>query len=624
MSNVLAIIQSAYQGTIQGRPLETVSSVNIPAVIPVLAVAYVTYRVALNMIDRTTKAARHAQLVKIANGARAERDAKHDKMVRMFKLDERITAAERKILESTAMQILDALEKKELTAKEVMRAFCKQSVRANRELLAVTEEFYDEAMEAAEEADKLIQSGRWKRSELPLLGLPISVKDQYQQKGALSTCGLAVRAQTRDTEDGVLVGVLRKRGAIPFVRSNVPQSLMLPESVNLIWGESKNPWDLKRTPGGSSGGEGSLVGGRASPLGLGTDIAGSIRIPAAYNGIYGMRPTPTRSTCYSMRYPHLRNISGNTAVLSAAGPLAKSVEDMKLVLEPWLSDPEIRKLDPFIPDVPWREDVYTGKKGKAKLRIGFCEDMYEVFHACETAKRAVREVKTQMKKLGHECVDFKIPNTKEIQLTLSAVLSADGNMRWIKKGAEGEDLHEYYGLTDAGNALPRWVRPIVVQMMKLLGQERMARVFGAIGIKTVDEHWEDIKDKKQYQEDIVRAFDAADIDVLISPALALPAVPLGMSKNLLPTYIYMFYWNLMHWPAGVAPVTRIRANEAHYNNPDAPQDMLTKAAKKVMKGSEGLPMSVQVVARPFQDELIMRVMADIEKTIDFKDEPAWM
>ena len=129
-----------------------------------------------------------------------------------------------------------------------------------------------------------------------LLGVPISVKDCIALKGALQTGGLQCRTGEvhRSSEDSLIVHVLRQAGAIPICRGNVSQVMMLPESSNNIWGTTLNPWDLSRTPGGSSGGEGALVAMKCVPLAVGSDIGGSIRIPATYCGVTGFKPTPSR------------------------------------------------------------------------------------------------------------------------------------------------------------------------------------------------------------------------------------------------------------------------------------------------------------------------------------------
>ena len=144
-----------------------------------------------------------------------------------------------------------------------------------------------------------------KEQQIGLLeGLPISVKDQFDQKGFHSTCGMMARLDAPKRQDGLLLAKLRAQGAIPFVRSNAPQLCLAPESDNRIWGATRNPYNLARTSGGSSGGESALLASGASPLGIGTDIGGSVRIPACYCGLAAFKPSSAR---VSSKVKHKKN-----------------------------------------------------------------------------------------------------------------------------------------------------------------------------------------------------------------------------------------------------------------------------------------------------------------------------
>ena len=134
------------------------------------------------------------------------------------------------------------------------------------------------------------------------------MKDCIDQKGADSTCGAASRVLAPSAEDGLVVRLLREAGALPFVRSNVPQLLMMPDSENFIFGRTNNPYCAKRGPGGSSGGEAALVAAGCSIMGVGSDIGGSIRNPAHFSGVCGFKPTPQRMTRKGCAIPRL-NVS---------------------------------------------------------------------------------------------------------------------------------------------------------------------------------------------------------------------------------------------------------------------------------------------------------------------------
>ena len=152
---------------------------------------------------------------------------------------------------------------------------------------------FEDALKEAIQCDKETKNGK---SRGPLHGIPVSIKDELHVAGTVTTIGLAARSDNIILEDGLIVENLRRHGAIPFVKTNVPQLLMIPETENIVFGVTKNPFDVERTPGGSSGGEGALIASRCSPIGIGTDMGGSIRIPSAFCGIYGFKPSSIRTT----------------------------------------------------------------------------------------------------------------------------------------------------------------------------------------------------------------------------------------------------------------------------------------------------------------------------------------
>lgn len=169
-----------------------------------------------------------------------------------------------------------------------------------------------------------------------------------------------------EKEHGVIVSILFEAGAIPFVKTNAPQLLLINETNNWIWGRAINPWDKHRSTGGSSGGEGGIVAMGCSPLGLGSDGGGSIRIPANYCGLYGVRPTAKRFSQLGHKPP-----SSYTPrhIYACMGPLAKSVEDCQKMLEAMQNYKVMNLHDPTMPTLEWNQDTvdeYTHKK----LKVG--------------------------------------------------------------------------------------------------------------------------------------------------------------------------------------------------------------------------------------------------------------
>jgi hypothetical protein len=207
------------------------------------------------------------------------------------KLDNISPAESDRILNMSVTQLMETMNKGNLSSVKVVSVYIKRCIEQGRQYNATTEEFFGEALKAAAESDTRRANGIEPRY---LEGIPISVKDCFDQVGADSTCGLASYVDNPKEKDCVALHLLRQAGAIPLVRSNVPPILMAWETNNNIFGPTKNPWNEKRVVGGSSGGEGALIAARASVLGIGTDIGGSVRIPASCCGLYSLKPTTRR------------------------------------------------------------------------------------------------------------------------------------------------------------------------------------------------------------------------------------------------------------------------------------------------------------------------------------------
>jgi fatty acid amide hydrolase 2 len=178
----------------------------------------------------------------------------------------------------------------ELTSSEVVAAHIERIQQWNPRLNAVVANRFSEATKEAAQADE--QRKQQDPATLPWFhGVPCTIKESFQVKGMPHTSGLLMRKGIRSTSDAVTVKRIRETGAIPLGVTNTPELCMWMESDNPVYGRSNNPYRQERTPGGSSGGEGAIVGAGASPFGLGSDIAGSIRIPAFFSGVFGHKPT---------------------------------------------------------------------------------------------------------------------------------------------------------------------------------------------------------------------------------------------------------------------------------------------------------------------------------------------
>lgn len=207
-----------------------------------------------------------------------------------------------------------------------------------------------------------------------------------------------------------LVKELRAAGAVLYCKTSVPHSLMTGETVNNIIGYTTNPKNRNLTSGGSSGGEGALIGLHGSPVGFGTDIGGSVRIPAAFNGLYGIRPSAGR-----LPYGGMANsMDGQNSILSVVGPMSHSVASLRLVMraclsqQPWLHDPLCLEL-------PWRSDQEQQIQDilDAKKPLAFGVMLHDGSLAPHPpVRRAVKMVQQTIERLGHHTISWTPPSHK--------------------------------------------------------------------------------------------------------------------------------------------------------------------------------------------------------------------
>lgn len=229
------------------------------------------------------------------------------------------------LLDQTAGDLVDALAARKVGALELTDAAIARIEDRDRAINAVVVRDFDRARDAARAADAALARGERR----PLLGLPMTVKESNEVEGLPSTWGSPAFSGWVAPRDAVAVARLKAAGAIILGKTNVPPFLADWQSTNLVYGRTKNPWDLGCSPGGSSGGSAAAVAAGMSPLELGSDIGGSIRVPAAFCGIYGHKPSyglvPTRGHAPP-------GLDGGPIALAVVGPLARSAADLDLAL----------------------------------------------------------------------------------------------------------------------------------------------------------------------------------------------------------------------------------------------------------------------------------------------------
>jgi fatty acid amide hydrolase 2 len=238
-------------------------------------------------------------------------------------------------LVTPAVKLSQKIKDGELTSEQVVQSFIKRIKLVNPIINAVVDERFEKALDEAREIDKRLADARAGNShdtsilKLPLVGVPASVKETHAIEGHPHTGGLKAREHTRAAKSAEVVELLQKNGVIPVVLTNVPELAMWWDSSNPVYGATNNPYDLSRIPGGSSGGEAALLAAAGSVIGIGSDIAGSIRIPANFCGVYGHKPTPKIVPIAGM-FPFC---SGEREMLLGLGPMTRYAGDLVPMLK---------------------------------------------------------------------------------------------------------------------------------------------------------------------------------------------------------------------------------------------------------------------------------------------------
>ncbi|HSA13166.1 MAG TPA: amidase [Spirochaetota bacterium] len=233
-----------------------------------------------------------------------------------------------KLLTCSGLQIARMIREKKISSREAVEIHIARIEKVNPVINAVAAGRFDEARKEADAADRMLRSRS--KSGLPVYhGVPCTIKEAFSLRGMPNTSGLVSRKNVIGDADAACVARLRKAGAIPLGVTNVPELCMWVETYNNIYGRTNNPYDPKRIAGGSSGGEGAIIGAGGSPFGLGSDIAGSIRLPSFFNGVFGHKPTGGLVPGTG----HFPLPSGQVQKYGTFGPLARRAEDLMPLLK---------------------------------------------------------------------------------------------------------------------------------------------------------------------------------------------------------------------------------------------------------------------------------------------------
>ncbi|XP_064568988.1 fatty-acid amide hydrolase 2 isoform X2 [Zonotrichia leucophrys gambelii] len=241
-----------------------------------------------------------------------------------------------------ARRLAELLRARQVACVEVVEAYVERIKEVNPLINAVVKDRFEEALQEARQVDKLLAEGPGDdclEEKFPLLGVPITVKEAFSLYGMPNTSGLVNRRNVIATSDATVVSRLKQAGAIPLGVTNCSELCMWYESSNRVYGRTNNPYDLQRIVGGSSGGEGSVLAAAGSVVGVGSDIGGSIRMPAFFNGVFGHKPT-TGVVPNDGQFPNAQGV--RTSYL-CTGPMCRYAEDLEPVLRV-MAGPGVSKL----------------------------------------------------------------------------------------------------------------------------------------------------------------------------------------------------------------------------------------------------------------------------------------
>ncbi len=509
----------------------------------------------------------------------------------VFKLDDPLT-------HGTAVELARLLERGEVSSEEIVRAHLDRIITLDGRVNAFVELLRGEALESAARIDRRRRSGE---ALGPLAGLPISIKENLDMTGRASTLGIVARRHQLSRSDAGMVRAVRDADGVIIGRTNVPQLLLSHETRNPVFGVTNNAHSAKHAPGGSSGGEASALACGFSVLGVGTDIGGSIRVPAHFSGIAGLKPTLDR---WSNRGSN-GALVGQEVVRSQTGPMARTAADVAFLFRA-LDPVRMASFDPLVPPLPVRDPHAIDPR---TLRVGFYVDDGLIMPGAAVT-RAVHQAAKWLEGAGVSVVPFTPPLPRDAVAVYLAALGSDAGHTAFRQLA-GTALESTLAPLKQAASLPSPIRSTLIRALRALGEERAAWLLAQGGEKPVHELWRLTKLARDYRLTLCDAMAKAQVDVLLCPAHATAAVPHTLGGQFLLAGSSSMLFNLVQFPAGVLPVTRVSPSETERHA--LPNDRFERIAVQVEAQSEGLPIGVQVVSTPFRDEEVLAVMLLLER-----------
>ncbi|KAJ5232287.1 amidase signature domain-containing protein [Penicillium chermesinum] len=470
-------------------------------------------------------------------------------------------------------ELFEALASGNLTAESVTLAYINRAIQSHQKTNCLTEILFEQAIQRSRVLDEYFR--REGKLIGPLHGIPVSLKDQFDIKGFDSTLGYVGRAYSPSTEDAALVTLLTRLGAIVIAKTNVPQSIMIAETINPLWGLTVNPNDPSFTPGGSSGGESALLACKGSMVGFGTDIGASIRQPSSIMGLYGLKPSSGRLPYYNVSV----STEGQEHVPSVIGPMARSLHSLTEVTKAVINS-QPSDLDPRCIDLPWRSHIYDDFLTRP-LTIGVISDD-GVVKIHPPFQRALDDLVGKLKSAGHEIVTWDPIGHADIIKVQDKYYTADG----------GEDIRRDIAVCN---------EPFVPQVKALVDRGEPISVY---------QYWQLNRQKVSLQKMYLDHWNKTrgstsgrKVDILLAPVAPHPAVP----HNSVRWVGYTKVWNFLDYPALAFPVTTVSKDidipDPLYK-PRNPTDEWNWNLYDPEK-MHGHPVGLQIISQRLQEEKVL-------------------
>uniref|UniRef100_A0A023GPH1 Putative lipid particle n=1 Tax=Amblyomma triste TaxID=251400 RepID=A0A023GPH1_AMBTT len=463
------------------------------------------------------------------------------------------------ILLRSATSLAAAIVNGEVKSVDLVSAYIKRIQEVQPIINAVVEERFEEALREAEAADQLVASATMSTQQLsqekPLLGVPFTAKNSIAIKGMRQDAGSLLHRGRRAVEDAPAVARMRAAGAIPLALTNVPELCAWDDAHNLLYGTTRNPHDTRCGPGGSSGGEGSLLASAGSLIGVGTDIGGSVRTPAAYCGIFGHKPTAGVVPNTGL----LPDVGANMGKYNCVGPMTRFSEDLPMLMKVLAGD-SADKL---------RLDDEVDMK---QLKVFFSDTEGSLYFSRVTAeaRQAVLKVVRHFKEeVGSDVRRLHVP---ELQYAM---------VIWYKVYAA--EAPECLGLNGV-NVLVDFLRTLVGigrYTLAYLVHCKTAAAFRFSHREKAEAHLASVEALRQRLEKTL-----GDDGVLILPAAMSTAAYHNQDLLFNDSPGMMALFSILQVPATACPV---------------------------VKSAKGLPLAVQVVAKRGNDRLCLAVAKQIEQ-----------